>query len=70
MKAYLFSMTLCHYRTFTPMGKSFGVVFAEDEEQALQIAWDKYGSDLACKLSVQEVPEGGSICNTVYNGMM
>ena len=69
MKTYLFSMTLCHHRTFEPIGRSYGVVFGEDEEQARQIAWDNFGNDLACNLSLVEVPEGGSICRTVYRGM-
>ena len=69
-KAYLFRMTICHHRTFAPIGERYGVVFAEDEDQASQIAWDEYGSDLACNFSVEEVPEGGSLCNTSYSNML
>ena len=58
-KAYFFCMTICHHRTDAPIGKRCGVVFAETSEAAENIAWEKYGSDSACKLWVEEVSPDG-----------
>lgn len=66
---FLFCMTLCHYRTGAHMGKSFGVVFADSEEDAENIVWDKYGGDLSCELWVKEVPKDGT-CHTIYKNMI
>ncbi len=59
MKPYFFSMTVCSSRTGAPLGKQCGVVFADSQEEASDKAWNKYGSDNACKLWVEEVPEDG-----------
>lgn len=62
-KAFFFCMTVCSARTGAPLGKRCGVVFAKSEEEAENIAWEKYGSDATCKLWVEEVPEEGySFC--------
>lgn len=59
MKAYFFCMTVQHYRTGLSVGKNCGVVFAASQEEAEQIAWDKYGNDYTCCPWVEEVPEDG-----------
>ena len=64
--AYFFCMTVCHRRTRTPLGKRCGVVFADTSENAECIAWEKYGSDTACQLWVEPVPDDGFDFN-VYN---
>lgn len=56
---YFFCMTVCHRRTGAPLGKRCGVVFADSNEDAERIAWEKYGGDTACKLWVERVPDGG-----------
>ena len=62
-KPFFFCMTVCHHRTDAPIGKRCGVVFAYSEEEAEEIAWEKYGSNASCKLWVEEVPEDGySFC--------
>lgn len=58
-KPFFFCMTVCNRRTEAPIGKRCGVVFADSEGEAERIAWEKYGSDAACKLWVEEVPEDG-----------
>ena len=57
--AYFFCMTVCHGRTGAPLGKRCGVVFADSIKAAERAAWDKYGSDTACGLWVEPVPDGG-----------
>ena len=57
--AYFFCMTICHHRTGTPRGKRCGVVFADSAGDAERIAWEKYGSDAACNLWVEQVPDDG-----------
>ena len=64
-KPYMFGMTLGHHRTGAHIGKICGVVFAENIQEAENIAWEKYGSDLAGGLWVEEVPESGTSF-TVY----
>lgn len=64
-KAYFFCMTVCHHRTGAHIGKRCGVVFASDANEAERIAWDKYGSNNACLLWVEEVPTDGFVF-TVY----
>lgn len=59
MKAFFFCMTICSARTGAALGKRCGVVFADSEDEAESIAWEKYGSDSACSLWVEEVPEDG-----------
>ena len=58
-KAFFFAMTVCSHRTGAHLGKRCGVVFAGDAEEAARIAWEKYGSDVACQLWVAEIPEEG-----------
>ncbi len=69
MNAYMFGMTVCHRRTCEKIGATLGVVFADNEEDAREKAWAKYGSDLACELWVREVPEEGTSF-TVYRGAL
>ncbi len=64
--AYFFCMTVCHRCTGTPPGKRCGVVFADTSENAECIAWEKYGSDTACQLWVEPVPDDG-FDFSVYN---
>ncbi len=59
MKPYFFAMTITHRRTGVPLGKHCGVVFADSEEAATETAWEKFGSDTACQLWAEEVPEEG-----------
>lgn len=68
-RAFLFCMTLCHYRTGEHMGKVFGVVCADSETEAEKTAWEKYGGDLSCELWVKEVPRDGT-CHTIYKNMI
>lgn len=57
--AYFFCMTVCHRRTGAPLGKRCGVVFAGSAGDAESAAWEKYGSDDACRLWVEPVPDDG-----------
>lgn len=57
--AYFFCMTVCHRRTGAPLGKRCGVVFADSNEAAERIAWEKYGGDTACGLWVEPISEDG-----------
>lgn len=59
MKPYFFCLTVCSRRTGAPIGKKTGVVFADTEERAKEIAWEKHGSEASCKLWVEEVPPEG-----------
>ncbi len=59
MKPYFFGMTVTSARTCAPIGKRVGVVFAEHEEQAGEIAWERFGNDTACQLWMEEIPETG-----------
>ena len=67
--AYFFCMTVCHRRTGAPLGKRCGVVFANSAEAAEHTVWDKYGSDTACGLWVELVPDNGFEF-TVYKSEM
>ena len=65
LKPYFFVMKVCHYRTDEVVAKRCGVVYAENEDDAQEIAWEKYGNDSSCALEVWEIPEGG-MSFTVY----
>ena len=65
MKPYFFVMTVCSRRTEAPIGRRCGVVFANNQEDAFEKAWTKYGNDTFCKLWVDEIPEDG-YAFTVY----
>ena len=52
-------------RTEVPIGRRCGVVFANNQEDAFEKAWTKYGNDTSCKLWVDEIPEDG-YAFTVY----
>ncbi len=69
MKPYFFGMSITSKRTGESIGKCCGVVFADSEEAAHEAAWDKFGSDTACKLWVEAVPEDG-LSFTVYKSQI
>ena len=69
MKPYFFGMTVCHPRTGAHIARKCGVVFAESQEEALELAWKKYGTDNDCEPWVEEIPESGYV-HAVYNGMI
>lgn len=65
MKPYFFCLTVCSRRSGAPIGKRVGVVFADTEKKAEEIAWEKFGNESSCQLWAQEIlPEGMSF--TVY----
>ena len=65
MKPYFFGMTVCHPRTGAHIARRCGVVFAESQDTAFELAWEKYGTDNDCQPWVEEVPESG-FSFTVY----
>lgn len=58
MKTYFFMLDI-ENRRGERIGKRVGVVFAENEEQAREKAWELGGCDTACKLRITEVDEKG-----------
>lgn len=68
-KPYFFIMTQCSFRTSERIGKVTGVVFAENEEDASEKAWQLAGNDAACGLEVVPVPEDG-FRYTVYKSQI
>ena len=54
-KPYFFTMKVHHHRDDREIATRTGIVFAENNDQAEEKAWSKYGSDSSCKLDVWEV---------------
>lgn len=68
-KAYFFGMKVISSRDGEQLGVRCGVVFAVSEDEAFDLAWEKYGSDSSCGLWVEEVEESG-FCHTMYKCAM
>jgi len=60
LKPFFFIMKVCHHRTDEVIAKRCGVVFAENEEAAENLAWEKYGNNSTCGLEVWKIPEEGT----------
>lgn len=70
MKAYYFTLTQTQRRTGEPIGKTVGVVFAQNEDEARDKAWELAGSDTACGLEVFEADMEKGFKFTVYKSQI
>lgn len=59
IKPYYFKLKIHHHRTDKTLGFKTGIVFAENKEQAENIALEKYGSTITSSLYVEEIPKDG-----------
>lgn len=68
-KPYFFGMKVVSARSGEQIGMRCGVVLATSEDEASELAWEKYGGDTCCGIWVEEVNEDG-VSHTIYKSAM